>query len=227
MLAVLDKRGTRYIPIGITFEIIWDKDIEFCPPVQGKKRAFSRHVKSVGTLVVLNRKRIGKGNLASRASSFGLDGELDRLTGKLRGKFGLLPDGVVHLLMQNLQGRNMVVSSIVVGKLRGSGELLHGLEQGIGISNLQFYRGLNVHGRIWANEFINMSAIPLTVEAMGFLAEGKRLKKEKKIKNTLVIVGHVCPRILLLRNTFMQRTSRISQAVPINSSPGIKGCFGA
>ena len=70
-----------------------------------------------------------------------------------------------------------------------------------------------------------MSAIPLTVEAMGFLAEGKRLKKEKKIKNTLVIVGHVCPRILLLRNTFMQRTSRISQAVPINSSPGIKGCL--
>lgn len=174
MLAMFDKRGTGYVPFGITFEILRDKDVELCPSVQSKKGTFSRHIEGVGTLVVLNRKRIGKGNLASGTSSFGLDGKLDGLAGKLRGKSGLLPDGAIHLLMQNLQRGNAMLPCIVVGKLRGFGKFMHRLKQGIRISNLQFHRSLNSHKSIRRKEYINVSAIPPTAKAMGFLADVKR-----------------------------------------------------
>jgi len=167
MLAVFDKCGTGYVPVRITFEIVRNKDVELYPSIQGKKRAFSSHIKRIGTLVVLNRKRIGKGNLATKASSFGFKGKLDGLAGKLGRKFGLLPDGAIHLLMQDFQRGNTLLLGIVVGKLRGFGKFLHCLEQGIRISNLQFHRSLNSHMSIMEKGFINMSAIPPTAEVRG------------------------------------------------------------
>ena len=119
VLAIFDKRGTGYVPIGIAFEIVRDKDVELCPSIQGKQRAFSRHVKGVGTLVILNCKRIGKGNLASRTSSFGLDGKLDGLAGKLRRKFSLLSDSAIHLLMQNFQRGNSSFNVPLLASMTG------------------------------------------------------------------------------------------------------------
>ena len=173
MLSIFDKRGTGYVPIRITFEIVRNKDVELYPSIQGKKRTFSSHVKRIGTLVILNGKRIGKGNLPSKAASFGFNGKLNGLAGELGRQFGLFSDGAICLLMQNFQRGNSMLSGVVVSKLGGFGKFLHRLKQGIRISNLQFHGSLNSHtfiilARIYKGYVKN--AIPPTAKAMGFLA---------------------------------------------------------
>jgi hypothetical protein len=145
-LPLLTERGTGYLPVSVGLEIILrGMQHSLVSAFNRGKRAFSREVKRIGTLVVLDGKFIGEIHLAVLASSLGLQSRLDSLATQLRAELGELPDVSIGLLMQGLPRAYLVLQSEVIGILGCLAELLHGSEYACRMRNFQPHCCLNSH----------------------------------------------------------------------------------
>jgi len=174
--SMLAESSTCYLPVSIGLEIIF-RNIQssLISAINRGKRASTREIKRIRTLVVLDGKFPREIRLAVLASSLGFKSRLYSLAAQLRAELGELPDVSIDLLMQSLPRAYLVFQSKVMGILSSLAELLHGSDYAFRMRNFQLHRCLNPHNISLDSKYlkINRQFLP-PLKSVGFLADGLR-----------------------------------------------------
>jgi hypothetical protein len=172
-LSDLAESGTGYLPVSVGLEIILrDMKDGLVSAIHSRQRAFSRDVKRIRTLVVLDGKHLGEISLPVLATSLSFKSRLYGFATQLRTEFGELPDVGISLLMQGLPRAYLVLESEVIGILGCLAELLHGSDYTLRMRNFQPHCCLNSHNISLDTTYLNNNRQFLPpLKSVGFLAD--------------------------------------------------------
>jgi hypothetical protein len=177
------ENSTPYPPVFIGIKVVLGNiEINLESFINSGKRAFSRKIKGIRTLIILNRKLLAEVYPSVSAGFFDFKSKFDSLARELGRQFGKAADLFVCSLMEGFPRIYFIFESIIVGKLGGLTEFHHCVDETLGKRYFQADGGLAHHRKkLLQRHFISINrefvsaeeitvAIPPINKWMGFLA---------------------------------------------------------